>query len=125
MLYNSQHSLCLHESKTTGEVLLKVCSLESESQQWVWIDGGMLMCLASSKCLLAIGGEPLRTHSCKGVGADPSVLMWSCDGGRIISRNTSMFLSVDGQQPALSRDNKYSTWKNLDAGDICSQSLSE
>ncbi|XP_011607876.1 uncharacterized protein [Takifugu rubripes] len=123
LLYNAHHSLCLHESKATGEVLLQVCIPDSESQQWMWIDGGMLMGVASSKCLLAVQRKPLKTHSCKGLNVDPSALMWGYDEDSLISRNISMFLSVDGQQPTLSHSNKFSKWKILDTDDLCRQSI--
>lgn len=125
MLYNTQHSLCLHDGEATGEVSLKECNLGSESQQWIWMDPGMLVSVASSKCLMAVQTKPLRTQECEGEAVDPSLLMWECDKDRIISRNTSMLLSVDGQHLTLSHNNKYSKWKSLDTDDICSQRLSE
>lgn len=89
------------------------------------MDPGMLMSVASSKCLLAVQSKPLRTQDCEGEDVDPSLLMWECDKDRIISRNTSMLLSVDDQHLTLSHNNKYSKWKSLDTGDICSQRLSK
>lgn len=83
------------------------------------------MGVASAKCLLAVQRKPLKTHSCKGLNVDPSALMWGCDEDNLISRNTSMFLSVDGQQPTLSHSKKFSKWKNLDTDDLCRQSLSK
>lgn len=125
MLYNTQDGLCLHDSTATDEVLLKKCNLESGFQQWIWVNQGMLMCVASTKCLLATQSRTLRTQACEGVDVDPSVLMWDCDKDRLISRNTSMFLSVEGQHATLSRSNKYSEWKSFDTNDICWQSLSK
>lgn len=125
MLYNTQHSLCLHDSKATDEVLLKKCDLKSAFQQWIWIDQGMLMCVASSKCLLATQSKTLKTQACEGLDVDPSALMWDCEKDRLISRNASMFLSVEGQHLTLSHSNKYSKWKSLDTDDICGQSLSK
>lgn len=125
MFYNTQHSLCLHGSEATDEVLLKKCDLQSNFQQWIWIDQGMLMCVASSKCLLATQSKPLKTQACDGVDVDPIMLMWDCDKDRLISRKTSMFLSVEGRHLTLSHSNKYSKWKSLDTDDICGQNLSK
>lgn len=122
MLYNTQHGLCLHASKAADEVLLKTCDLKSDFQQWIWIDQGMLMCVASLKCLQSV---TLKSQACEGVDVDPSVFMWDCDKDRLISRNTSMFLSVEGRHLTLSHSNKYSKWKSLDTDDICGQSLSK
>lgn len=125
MIYNTQHSLCLEDSAATGEVLLKECNLDSESQQWIWIDQGMLMCVASSRCLSAIPREPLKTQSCRGPKVDPAGLMWDCDKDRLISRNTSMLLSIDGRRLIFTHSSKYSKWRSLDEGDICQEKLSK
>ena len=128
MIHNTQRSLCLEDSAATGEVLLKRCNLDSESQQWIWIDGGMLMCVASSRCLSAMQREPVQTQSCSGSEVDAKALMWDCDRGRLISRNSSMLLSADGRHLILTHqtsDSKQSTWKSLDEGDICQDKLSK
>lgn len=125
MLYNTRHSLCLHGSKATDEVLLKKCDLKSDLQQWLWMDRGMLMCVGSSKCLLATQRSALKTEACVGLHVEASALMWDCNKDRLISRNTSMFLSVDGRHLTLSHSNKDSKWKSLDTDDICGQSLSK
>lgn len=125
MIYNTQHSLCLEDSAATAEVLLKECNLDSESQQWIWIDQGMLICVASSRCLSAIQREPLKTQSCGGPKVDPAGLMWDCDKDRLISRNTSMLLSIDGRRLIFTHSSKYSKWRSLDEGDICQEKLSK
>lgn len=123
MIYNTQHRLCLEDNAASGEVLLKECNLDLESQQWTWIDQSMLMCVASSRCLLAILKESLKTQSCRGL--DPVGLMWDCNMDRLISRNTSMLLSTRGRRLTLSKGNKYSTWRTPDQGDICQEKLSK
>lgn len=128
MIHNTQRSLCLEDSAATGEVLLKNCNLDSESQQWIWIDGGMLMCVASSRCLSAVQREPVRTQSCLESEVDAKALMWDCDRGRLISRNSSMLLSIDGWHLILTHqtsDSKQSKWRSLDEGDICQDKLSK
>ncbi|XP_035530922.1 uncharacterized protein LOC118337892 [Morone saxatilis] len=125
MIHNTQHSLCLEDSAATGEVLLKKCHLDSESQQWIWIDQGMLKCVASSRCLSAMQTEPLRTQACQGPKVDAARLMWDCDRDRLISRNTSMLLSIDGRHLILTHDSKLSKWRSLDKGDICQEKLSK
>ncbi|XP_040886584.1 solute carrier family 51 subunit beta [Toxotes jaculatrix] len=123
MIYNTQHSLCLEDSAATGEVLLKKCNLDSEGQQWVWIAQGMLMCVASSRCLSAQHTEPVQTLSCQGTDVDTARLTWDCDRDRLISRNTSMLLSLDGQRLTLTYNSKHSKWRALDEGDICQEKL--
>ncbi|XP_070841556.1 uncharacterized protein [Chaetodon trifascialis] len=123
MIHNTQHSLCLEESAVTDQVLLKKCNLDSQSQQWIWINQGMLMCVASSRCLSAMQREPLNTQSCQGPKVDAAGLMWDCDRDRLISRNTSMLLSIDGRHLILTHDNKHSKWRSLDEGDICQEKL--
>nr|XP_046232192.1 solute carrier family 51 subunit beta [Scatophagus argus] len=123
MIHNTQHSLCLEDSAATGEVLLKKCNLESESQQWMWISQGMLMCVASSRCLSAMQREPLQTQACWGPKVEAAALMWDCDNNRLISRNTSMLLSIDGQQLVFTHESKHSKWRSLDEGDICQEKL--
>lgn len=123
MIHNTQRSLCLEDSAATGEVLLKKCNLASESQQWTWMDGGMLMCVTSTRCLSALHREPVRTQSCWGPEVDVTGLMWNCDRGRLISRNTSMMLSIDGWRLILTHDSKHSKWRSLDEGDICQEKL--
>ncbi|XP_059207311.1 solute carrier family 51 subunit beta isoform X2 [Centropristis striata] len=119
MIHNTQFSLCLEDSAATGEVLLRKCNLDSESQQWIWINRGMLMSVASSRCLSALDREPVRTLSCSGSEVDVTGLMWDCDRGRLISGNTSMLLSVDGWRLILTHGSKHSKWRSLDEGDIC------
>lgn len=125
MIHNTHCSLCLEDSAATGEVLLKKCNLDSERQQWVWIAQGMLMGVASSMCLSAQQTKPVQTQSCQETEVDAAGLMWDCDRDRLISRNTSMLLSVDGQHLILTYNSKYSKWRSLDEGDICQEKLSK
>ncbi|CAK6961980.1 solute carrier family 51 subunit beta [Scomber scombrus] len=120
LIHNTQRSLCLEDTEPTGDVLLKECDLDSESQKWVWVDQSMLMSLATSRCLSAQQREPIQTRSCD---VDIAGLMWDCDRDRLISRNTSMMLSVKGRRLTLSQDSKNSKWKSLDKGDICQEKL--
>ncbi|KAM7015174.1 uncharacterized protein LKV04_014574 [Tautogolabrus adspersus] len=121
MVHNTGRSLCVEDSAASGEVLLRRCDLDSESQQWVWIDQSMLMNVASSRCLSALQPGPLRTLSCS--GSDPAGLLWDCDRDRLISRSSSMLLSIDGRRLVLSQDSKQSRWRSLDGGDICQETL--
>lgn len=122
-IYNTQHSLCLEEAAVTGQVVLKRCNLDSESQQWTWTDEGMLMCVASSRCLSASQNEPVKTLSCEGLGADSNGLIWDCDRNGLISRSTSMLLSVDGQRLTWTHGGKNSKWKSLEKADICQEKV--
>ncbi|XP_008296647.1 uncharacterized protein LOC103369654 [Stegastes partitus] len=123
MIHNTQHSLCLEDSVDTGEVLLRKCNLDSEFQQWIWINMGMLMCVASSRCLSAQHEKPVQTQSCQVEDVDVIGLMWDCDRDRLISRNTSMLLSVSGQHLILTQHSQQSKWRSLDEGDICHERL--
>ncbi|XP_068597925.1 solute carrier family 51 subunit beta [Brachionichthys hirsutus] len=123
MIHNSQRSLCLEDSAAAGHVLLRGCNLDSESQQWLWTRQGMLMSAASSRCLSAQQSGPVRTLRCPGPKVDAAGFMWDCDRGRLISRNTSMLLSTDGQHLITSHDGKQSTWRSLDEGSICQERL--
>lgn len=125
MIYNSKHSLCLEDSAATGEVLLKNCNVDSEFQKWMWIDQNMLMCVASSRCLSDLQREPVLTRPCGEPEADVTGLMWDCDRGKLISKNTSMLLSMDGRRLILTNGNKHSKWRSLDEGDICQEKLSK
>lgn len=125
MIHNTQHSLCLEDSAATGEVLLKTCNLDRESQQWLWINEAMLMCTASYRCLSAVQRAPLQTEDCLEPIMDATWLMWDCDRNRLISRNTSMLLSVDSGRLILTHDNKQSKWRSLNEGDICQEKLSK
>ncbi|XP_040022723.2 uncharacterized protein LOC120811450 [Gasterosteus aculeatus] len=123
MIHNTQSSLCLAESSATGEVLLKKCNVDSESQQWIWIDRSKLMCVGSSRCLSALQSQLLGTRPCLGSEVDATGLLWDCDRGRLVSRNTSTLLSADGWRLVLTHDSKLSKWKSLDVGDICQEKL--
>ncbi|KAM4744131.1 uncharacterized protein FYW61_000290 [Anableps anableps] len=119
MIHNTQYGLCLEESADTGQVLLKECNLDSQTQQWVWINQGMLMCVASSRCLSAQQNPSVQTQSCQ----DAAELMWDCTSNRLTSRNTSLLLSTDGQHVILTNRLKHFEWKSLDEGDICQARL--
>lgn len=121
LIHNTQLSLCLEDSE--DKVLLKKCNLDSESQQWVWASEGMLMCVSSSRCLSSEGSEPVQTRACHGPDVDAAGLLWDCDSGRLISRNSSMLLSTNGQHVMVSRYSKQSQWRSLDEGDICQERL--
>ncbi|KAM7406596.1 hypothetical protein PAMP_000966 [Pampus punctatissimus] len=123
LIHNTHRSLCLEDTEPAGEVLLKKCNLDSESQQWVWVDQSMLMCVASSRCLSAQHREPVRTQPCLDREVNAVGLMWDCDRDRLISRNTSMLLSIDGRRLTLSRGSRHSKWRSLDGGDICQEKL--
>ncbi|XP_033483930.2 uncharacterized protein LOC117257745 isoform X1 [Epinephelus lanceolatus] len=123
MIHNSKHSLCLEDSAATGEVLLKNCNVDSKFQKWMWIDQNMLMCVASSRCLSDLQREPVLTRPCREPEADVTGLMWDCDRGKLISKNTSMLLSMDGRRLILTNGNKHSKWRSLDEGDICQEKL--
>ncbi|XP_042344753.1 solute carrier family 51 subunit beta [Plectropomus leopardus] len=123
MIHNTHRSLCLDDSAATGEVLLKNCNLDSESQQWIWIGQGMLMCVASSRCLSALQQKPVLTRPCFESEMNATDLMWDCDRSRLINKKSSMLLSVDGRHLILTHDSKHSKWRSLDEGDICQEKL--
>ncbi|XP_068169373.1 solute carrier family 51 subunit beta [Antennarius striatus] len=123
MIHNTYHRLCLEDSAATGHVLLKICNLDSESQQWVWINQGMLMSAATSRCLSTQQRESVQTLQCRGPKVDAAAFMWDCDRDMLISRNTSMLLSTDGRQLIITHDSKHSKWRSLDEGSICQERL--
>lgn len=125
MIHNTEWSLCLEDSAATGEVLLKECNLDSELQQWMWIDEGQLMCVASLRCLSAQQTEAIHTQSCQGPEVDSAGLLWNCDKDKLISRNTLMYLSAESQRLILSRVSKNSKWRSLDKEDICQEKISK
>lgn len=121
MIHNTQLSLCLEDSE--DKVILKKCNLDSESQQWVWTNQGMLMCVSSSRCLTSEGHELVQTRPCNRPDVDAAGLKWDCNSSRLISRNTSMLLSSNGKHVTLSQHSKHSKWRSLDEGDICQDRL--
>lgn len=123
MIHNTRRSLCLEDSPEPGEVLLKKCVLDSEFQQWVWGEQGRLVSLATSRCLSAQRVRPVRTEACPEPDVEAAELWWDCDRDRLISRNRSMLLSIDGRHLTLSHDKKHSKWRSLDEGDICQDKL--
>ncbi|KAF6721050.1 Macrophage mannose receptor 1 [Oryzias melastigma] len=120
MIYSSEHSLCLQDSGTR-EVQLERCSLDSEAQQWLWINQSMLMSAATSRCLYTQWSDRVQMQSCHGL--DPAGLEWDCYKGRLISRKTSLLLTASGQQVILSQEGKLSMWKSLDEEDFCEERL--
>ncbi|KAG8001044.1 hypothetical protein GBF38_004835 [Nibea albiflora] len=66
---------------------------------------------------------PLRTEDCLEPNMNATWVMWDCDRNRLINRNTSMLLSVDGGRLILTHDNKQSKWRSLNEGDICQEKL--
>ncbi|XP_029001272.1 solute carrier family 51 subunit beta isoform X2 [Betta splendens] len=123
MIHNTKRSLCLEDSASTGEVLLRTCDLASPAQQWVWLHEGALMSVASSRCLSAQHATAVRTRPCQGPGAEAAALAWDCDANKLISRSTSAVLSADGRRPTLGRVGRYSKWRSLEEGDICQDRL--
>ncbi|XP_032417455.1 uncharacterized protein LOC116719159 [Xiphophorus hellerii] len=123
MIHNTQHGLCLEESADTGQVLLKQCDLDSQAQQWLWINQDMLMCVGSSRCLSAQQNHPVQTQACPGSDQEALELMWDCSSNRLSSRNTSLLLSTDGQRVILTNHLKHFEWKSLDEVDVCQTSL--
>lgn len=126
MIHDREHSLCLEDSEDTGEVLLKRCDLDSGFQQWVWVGRGVLMCVASSRCLTAQQSESVRTQPClESDEQPPAGSLWDCESGRLISRTTSLLLSTDGRRPILTKSSKHAKWRSVEEGDICQDRLSE
>ncbi|XP_017275081.1 solute carrier family 51 subunit beta [Kryptolebias marmoratus] len=123
MIHNSKLSLCVEDSAGSSEVLLKKCNLDSEFQRWAWVGQGMLMCVASSRCLSAQQSESVHTQPCSEPDVNPAGLLWDCDSGRLFSRNASMLLSTDGQRLILTKHSKHAKWGSLDEGDICQDRL--
>ncbi|CAN9507326.1 unnamed protein product [Ophioblennius macclurei] len=119
-LHDTQLSLCLQDS--SDSVSVAPCDLRSESQQWVWTHHAMLMGVASSRCLWAAPGEPAQTRSCDPRDAHAAGLTWDCDRDHLISRNSSLLLSVVERQVTLAAD-KTSRWRSLDQGDVCQPKL--
>ncbi|XP_028257976.1 uncharacterized protein LOC114433543 isoform X2 [Parambassis ranga] len=118
-IQNPGLSLCLEDSAETSEVLLRKCNRGSESQQWVWINQSMLMCVASFRCLSAQQRDPVQTQLCHNPGVDAAGLMWDCDQDRLISRSTLLVLSTNGQHAILTYNSQFSKWRSLDKVDIC------
>lgn len=117
-IYNTQHSLCLEDS--AAMLIVTQCDLDSESQQWIWINKAMLMCVASSRCLWARPGETARTLPCGLQHPDAAGLMWDCDRNRLVSRNSSLLLAIIDQHVTLTA---LSKWRSLDERYICQEKL--
>ncbi|MEQ2312810.1 hypothetical protein AMECASPLE_035059 [Ameca splendens] len=123
MIHNMEYGLCLEDSDDTGQVLLKTCNLDSQAQQWVWMNRDMLMCVATSRCLSAQQNYPVQTQSCQEPDMNAAELMWDCTSNRLASRNTSLLLSSNGQHVILTKHLKHFEWKSLDEGNICQTKL--
>ncbi|CAL9701292.1 unnamed protein product [Knipowitschia caucasica] len=125
LIHNLQRSLCLEEVSGSGEVVGRECSLDSDSQQWLWEDRTRLVNVQTSRCLSARHLQPVLTEACPEAGEQglKGVLEWDCDRERLISRNNSLLLSLSGRKVLLTDDNKNVRWKSLDQGDICQETL--
>ncbi|XP_061749376.1 solute carrier family 51 subunit beta isoform X1 [Nerophis ophidion] len=122
MLHNTHSSLCLEDSWPAGGAVLKKCSLDSEAQQWRWKHGGLLTCVATSRCLSS--RQPDLTRPCPASeGDEDEDLAWECNGNVLVSRGTSLLLSADRGRLLLSPDDKGSVWRSLDAGHVCQETL--
>uniref|UniRef100_A0AAV2IYE9 Alkylated DNA repair protein AlkB homologue 8 N-terminal domain-containing protein n=1 Tax=Knipowitschia caucasica TaxID=637954 RepID=A0AAV2IYE9_KNICA len=108
LIHNLQRSLCLEEVSGSGEVVGRECSLDSDSQQWLWEDRTRLVNVQTSRCLSARHLQPVRTEACPEAGEQglKGVLEWDCDRERLISRNNSLLLSLSGRKVLLTDDNK-------------------
>ncbi|XP_038160375.1 solute carrier family 51 subunit beta isoform X1 [Cyprinodon tularosa] len=123
MLHNTQFGLCLEDSANTSQVILKKCDLDSLAQQWVWISQGVLMCVESSRCLSAQQDDPVQTQSCPERDVEAPEPMWDCSNNKLISRNTSLPLSTDGQRVLLSKHFPYFEWKSIDERNVCTAKI--
>ncbi|XP_054627087.1 solute carrier family 51 subunit beta [Dunckerocampus dactyliophorus] len=119
MVHNTHSSLCLEDSWPAGGAVLRRCHLDSEAQRWLWKHPGLLKCVATSRCLSS--QQPGLTRPCPVL--EDEELVWDCDRDTLISRATSMLLSVDRGRLILSPGDKHSKWRSLDAGDICQERL--
>ncbi|KAL1007517.1 hypothetical protein UPYG_G00087840 [Umbra pygmaea] len=127
MIYNTYHGLCLENNPKTGLVQLKRCNLDSDVQQWIWIEQSVLQSVGTSRCLSASHPDPVQTVPCEGVedwyNMEAGELQWGCELNRLISKNSSLELSTDGKRLTLSRRSKQTKWRSLDEGDICQDRL--
>lgn len=123
MIHNVHRSLCLEETAESGEVVARKCSLDSDSQQWIWEEQTRLVNMASSRCLSAHHVQPVRTQLCPGPGERAIFLEWDCDRDRLVSKNNSLMLSLSGRHLVLTDDGKNIKWKSLDKGNICEEKL--
>ncbi|XP_030649066.1 uncharacterized protein si:cabz01068815.1 [Chanos chanos] len=119
MIHNTIESLCLEDSGNSDGVQLKRCSLDSEFQQWSWINEWFLMNAGTQKCLSAFHTDPVKTVPCDGLDS----LQWQCRNHRLISQNRSLELSAERGQLTMSPRGKTTRWKSLDEGDICQDKL--
>ncbi|XP_064845492.1 solute carrier family 51 subunit beta [Oncorhynchus masou masou] len=121
MIHNTLHSLCLEDFPKTGLVQLNKCNLDSVLQQWIWRDQSLLERVGTSRCLSAHHSDPVQTVPCEGV--EDGGLRWGCELNRLISLNSSLELSTDGNRLTLSHRSKQTKWRSLDEGDICQERL--
>ncbi|XP_020783139.2 solute carrier family 51 subunit beta [Boleophthalmus pectinirostris] len=123
LIHNVRRSLCLDEVVESGEVVARKCSLDSASQQWIWEERTRLVNMATSRCLSAYSDQPLRTEPCPEPGERALELEWECDSGRLMSRSSSLWLSLKDQRLVLTDSSKNIQWRSLDKGDICQETL--
>nr|XP_057934851.1 solute carrier family 51 subunit beta [Doryrhamphus excisus] len=118
-VHNVHGSLCLEDSWPAGGAELRRCRPDSEAQRWAWKHPGLLMCVATSRCLSP--RQPSLTRPCPiSEGED---LLWDCNGDTLISRGTSMLLSEDRGRLVLRPGRHGSPWTSLHARDICRERL--
>lgn len=121
MIHNNAESLCLEDSNGDAGVQLKRCSVDSELQQWVWLEQMFLMNIHTQRCLSADLSDPIKTLDCDGLDD----LHWQCMNHRLISQSHSLKLGVHKGKLVLTNTEKSTTWKSLDQGNICQERLSE
>lgn len=125
MIHNTLHSLCLENSLQTGLVQMQKCNLDSDLQQWMWMEQSVLKSVGTGRCLSAHYVDPVQTVSCGKEEDRGNGLLWDCEGNRLTSQNTSLELSTDGKRLTLSHRSRQSKWRSLDEGDICQEKLSK
>nr|XP_023669822.1 uncharacterized protein LOC111845018 [Paramormyrops kingsleyae] len=117
MIYNSIHSLCLQDSPRNHTLQLGYCDLNADLQQWLWKDQQMLENNVTKTCLSSQQDSPVLTAPCDG----SDVLLWQCQGSRLMNHDRSLELTTDGSRLFLARGNKLSKWKSIEIGDICKE----
>lgn len=121
MIYNAAESLCLQDSLRDARVDLGRCSVDSDLQQWLWIETWFLMNVGTRRCLSAHHNNPIQMVECDG----GDHLHWNCLNHRLISVNRSLELGTEGGKLVLTNSGKKTKWKSLDEGNICQDKLSK